>query len=176
MGEAGRARLFVAAWPPAALADELAGIARDVAGARWLPVETLHVTLRFLGDASPNEVGDALSAATFTRGTAQLELATSWLGRDSLVVRVRGVDDLAARVRAATASVCGTDRSTFRGHITLARVRGRDQEAARHALVGLPTPARTSAFDVSEVTLVRSNLTPRGAIYEVIRRYPCVDG
>ncbi|ANY17789.1 RNA 2',3'-cyclic phosphodiesterase [Bordetella pseudohinzii] len=53
---AGSARLFFALWPSAALAGQLAAWARHAqpyCGGRIMRADTLHITLAFLGPASP---------------------------------------------------------------------------------------------------------------------------
>ena len=46
-------RLFVALDMPWDLQDRLAGLATGIMGARWVPRENLHLTLRFIGEV-PN--------------------------------------------------------------------------------------------------------------------------
>ena len=59
------ARLFVAVWPPEAVAAELTALHRkDQRGVRFVRPENWHITLRFLGDADPDEVIDALDGTT----------------------------------------------------------------------------------------------------------------
>ena len=41
--------LFVAVPLPADIAERLAGLGGGVPGARWVPAENMHVTLRYLG-------------------------------------------------------------------------------------------------------------------------------
>ena len=43
-------RLFVGLELPHALSERLAGLAGGLAGARWVPPENYHVTLRFIGE------------------------------------------------------------------------------------------------------------------------------
>ena len=49
-------RLFFALWPPAETAHALGDWAREVAeqaGGKLTPIENIHLTLAFLGDADP---------------------------------------------------------------------------------------------------------------------------
>jgi 2'-5' RNA ligase len=49
------ARLFVALVPPAPVRAELAALAAPLAGVRWMPEENFHLTLRFIGDTTPEK-------------------------------------------------------------------------------------------------------------------------
>lgn len=161
-------RLFVAVWPTDAVLDVLADLERPHdQGVRWIPRENLHVTLRFLGDADEADVAGALGRATWRATTARLGPAIDVLGDHSLVLPVSGVDELAATAARATEGL-GTHRSRrpFHGHLTVARLARR---ARPHRAVGLRCGA---TFDVDEVALVASTLTPDGARYETLATWP----
>ena len=51
------ARLFIAVWPPEDVVSELTSLQRkDQRGVRFVPPDNWHITLRFLGDADPDQV------------------------------------------------------------------------------------------------------------------------
>ncbi len=163
------ARLFVAVELPAAVRDTLAALPRPAAAdVRWTPLPNLHVTLRFLGDAAVGEVAGRLDRATLPAATATLGPAVAELRPGLAVVPVAGCDELASAVVAATADVGAAppDRP-FRGHVTLARRRGRGRRLPA-GLVGTPVAAR---FDVTAVALVGSDTRPSGAVHTVLRRW-----
>src|SRR3712207_8208252 len=57
-------RLFVALGLPEALRDELSMMAGGIPGARWVPEENYHLTLRFIGEVpgwQAQEVDEALA-------------------------------------------------------------------------------------------------------------------
>jgi len=154
----------VGVWPPQTVVDALAVLPRPaVPGLRWTTPDQWHVTLRFLG---PVDLDDA--AAAFGRVApagpvvATLGPTVGSLGASVLQVPVAGLDDLAARVMAAL----GAGQRAFRGHLTLARARGRGGVDLR-PFTGAAVSARWS---VGELTLVRSHLEPAGARYEVVAR------
>jgi 2'-5' RNA ligase len=161
-------RLFVAVWPP----DDVVELLDDVErprdqGVKWVPIENLHITLRFLGDADVDEVSDRLDHVLLPAATAVLGPAFDLLGERSLVTPVSGVDDLAAVVQQAVRGLgAQRERKRFQGHITVARL-------ARHARpvrsAGRPFEA---SFEVTEVALVASTLTDTGAVYETVATWP----
>jgi 2'-5' RNA ligase len=165
-------RLFVAAVPPPGVLDAIAALARPAAdGVRWTTRSQWHVTLVFVGEREdPAPLAAALDAAPLAPAEATVgpEVATLFPGIVGL--RVAGLDDLAAGVAGALATVgVPPDPRPFDGHLTLARIdrrrrrgRGRDRGRGR-GLTGEPLAAH---FPVDEVHVVRSHLGSSGARYE----------
>ncbi len=160
-------RLFVAVWPPSGVVDALRPlVVPGEPGVRWVTPEQWHVTLRFLGDADPDEVATALRAAPLPAAEAGLGPTVARLGRFVVVVPVAGLDDLAAAVIGATADLGqAPDPRGFTGHLTVARLKQRG--ACRVA----GTPVRES-FPVTEVVLVSSRTDAAGPTYQVLERFP----
>jgi 2'-5' RNA ligase len=145
----------------------------DLPAVRWTREEAWHVTLRFLGGVGPHDVPGVAAALGVLRAlapvVAELGPATRRLGRSVLVLPVAGLGDVAAGVdeSLAIAGVAPEDRP-FRGHLTLARARGR--ASLPRGLSGAPLAAR---WVVDEVTLVESSLHgARGSRYTVLERVP----
>ena len=158
-------RLFVAALPDGPTGEMLRGLPRpDERGVRWVRPEQWHVTLRFIGACSVDAVESRLDGAALPRSHARLGPAVEWLG-PQLVVPVAGVDELAAAVHAVTDGIGEPPRPRFRGHLTIARTR----RSATSTVVGHPV---VGSFTVTEVALVRSELTPDGARYTALATYP----
>jgi len=166
----------VAVWPPDAVLRRLEALARPpTPGLRWTTSDQWHVTLRFLGAAPPVPAGDRLDAAPGLLGrgggpvTARLGPASAWFPRRRVLqIPVAGLDALAAAVVAATADTGDPDPGVpWRGHLTLARMRG-----------GAPGPSELAgtrveaSWPVEEITLVASELDPAGARYRIVRRVP----
>ena len=160
-------RLFIAVWPTEDAVEELAGLPRkDQRGVRFVPPESWHVTLRFLGEANPNEVIAALDEVEFPTSIARLGPGVDVLSDRSLVVPVAGVDPLAAVVRHHTAHIGQPARRRFVGHLTIARLKPHfDMPRAMGAFV-------QAEFEVGEVALVQSRLDPDGARYSTIHTWP----
>jgi 2'-5' RNA ligase len=161
-------RLFVAVWPSDDVCTQLEDLERPKdPGVKWVPADNLHVTLRFLGDADIDEVSDRLGDVTLPRVTARVGPANDVFAERSLILPVAGVDELAAVVVRATRGL-GTERERahYLGHITLARL-------ARGARPNRSVGARfTAEFEVDEVALVASTLTPSGAQYDTVGTWP----
>ena len=173
-------RTFIALEIPPAFADEAAGIARTLSQAvegRFIAREGYHLTLAFLGDiddAAVTRAMDALDAANASRAEesavplrteglgkfGRASDATLWLGiaPDPILV------ELAAAVRAQLAvHDVPFDKRPFRPHLTLAR-RARLPKGPRPPLA-FPAPAQATCL-----ALLKSTLTPEGALYKPLYR------
>jgi 2'-5' RNA ligase len=160
------ARLFVAAWPDDDTVAALRGLPGGTSpGERRVSPSNWHVTLRFIGEASVAEVVGLLDGAPLPRSTAVLGPLIERLDRRQVVVPVDGVDLLAAAVVRATRIVGEPARHRFVGHLTVARL-GPDGSSG---LLGAPF---AGSFDVDEIAVVSSELTPEGPIYSTVARLP----
>jgi 2'-5' RNA ligase len=162
------ARLFLAVWPPEDVVEELMALRRkDQRGVRFVPPGSWHVTLRFFGDARIDDVEAAMEDVDLPATTATLGPAVDVLGERALVVPVGGLDEIAARVTAATRSIGEPPpRRPFRGHLTIARIK---RDARMPPALGAMV---SGAFEVEEVALVRSRLDPDGARYDTVAEWP----
>jgi 2'-5' RNA ligase len=191
----GTSRLFVAAWLPAPLRQEAAGmlgrLRESEAEVRWVPPENLHVTLQFLGDVEAERAEELVGLLRGAlAGASAFPLALSGLG----TFPARGVPrvvwagfacggrELAAlasrleRVLVPAGFLAPSDRP-FRAHVTLGRPRSRrggtprGMESLRALLEQLPAPAGEERL-LEEVKLAASTLSPRGAHYREVARFP----
>lgn len=160
-------RLFVAVDPPDEVRHRLAhAVPRpDEPGVRWVPPDRWHVTLRFLGEADEGAAVAAITRLRAPRATATLGPRVARLGRNVVCLPVAGLDALAEAVEAATAGIGEPPDRRFRGHLTLARLRGR-------AACGVAGTAVSDAFEVDAVRLYRSTLRPDGAHHELVAEVP----
>ena len=161
------ARLFIAVWPPEEVVSELTGLHRkDQRGVRFVPPENWHITLRFIGDADPDRVVDALDGCSHPCVHTRLGPAVDMLAERALVIPAAGLDDLADHVSSLTSQIGKPTRQRFFGHLTLARVK---PNVAMPRALGTLVSAE---FDVDEIALVQSRLHPEGARYETIETWP----
>jgi 2'-5' RNA ligase len=177
-------RLFIAAEPPPAVCDELVHWGRRAAGrggsARRLDGGSLHLTLCFLGEqpaAAVPEIAGVLTAVAELAATVEdLHIgAPVWLPpqRPRVLAVAVGEDSGALRelhgaLGRELSQAIGWEppRERFRPHITLARMRPGSERARELP----PTPALS--FSPEAVTLLRSRLDPRGAVYTPLASIP----
>jgi len=161
------ARLFIAVWPPEEVVADLTALHRkDQRGVRFVPPESWHITLRFLGEARPDDVRAALEGWSMPAATVRLGPAVDVLAERALVLPASGLDDIADEVAERTAHLGEPPRKRFIGHLTLARVK---PYAQMPRVLGSMLDAE---FVADEVALVQSRLDPAGARYETIDTWP----
>ena len=172
-------RLFVAIRPPAPVRDALIDLMEGIAGARWQGDEQLHLTLRFIGEVE-GHVAEDIHAALGTIRCLPFELGVSRLGtfdrrgRPEVVwagvAPAEPVHALHKKVDQALARVgIPPDRRAFHPHVTLARL-GRGSGSVVEFLAR--PVAAIPRFAVEAMVLVESRLTPDGALYTQLERYP----
>jgi RNA 2',3'-cyclic 3'-phosphodiesterase len=179
-------RAFIAIELPDEVRRGLAGLRKEMQRdehrfVKWVDPEAIHLTLKFLGDVPSGRVTEiARTIEVAAKAVTPFELEVSGLGvfPNSKQVRVlwvgiggdvdrlkelqRGID-----TELAALSFAREDRP-FVPHLTLARVRQGASPSERRSLGEL---AKTAVFDdryeakVETVSLMRSELTPAGAIY-----------
>jgi RNA 2',3'-cyclic 3'-phosphodiesterase len=186
-------RLFVAVPLGEEARAAVAGLVEDVqAGAevaarrrrsavRWVRMDGLHVTLRFLGptpEARIPELGaivDEIAAAAMPfpvsiRGSGAFPSArrprTLWLGIDEGSAQLAALgQQLSDRLAQAG---WPTDDRTFRAHLTLARADGRREGPAVAALLAARAVGFETKFPASELVLFES-VTGGGPARYVVR-------
>ena len=160
-------RLFVCLWPPEEVVSVLEELHRkDQVGARFVPPENWHVTLRFFGNADPNVVAAALDTTRLDTTTVDLGPAVDVGNGRILFVPARGADDLAASVASSTRGLGDEPvRPRFLGHVTLARMKKRaNMPRALGELVN-------ASWSPSDIALVESNLRPDGPRYDTLQTW-----
>ncbi len=173
-------RLFAGLELPWEVKTQLAALAGGVPGARWIPAENYHLTLRFIGEVVPHQAEEYDHALAAVRGRGfPLVLASvgtfARAGRETtLWVGVERNDALAAlRTKIETAlqrAGAAPDRRRFAPHVALARL---DNAALprlaaflqRHSLF------RSAPLVVDRFTLFRSHLGKEAAVYTAEAEY-----
>ncbi len=167
-------RLFVALAIPAALKAQLAGLAGGIPGAKWVPPDNYHLTLRFIGQVEPwraQEVDEALATirarpfelslrgvGTFEKGGRIMAL---WVG----VERTDALAHLQGKVETALQRVgLEPERRRFAPHVTLART----EKAPPEKLIGFVQAHnlfRAPPITVDQFVLFSSRLGKEHSVY-----------
>jgi len=173
-----RRRVFFALWPDAAAAqslDTLAGIAHKAFAGRRMRRDTLHMTLAFIGEIEAARVADLLAAAGCVPlpGAFAMHIDRLHCWRHNRIVWC-GPSAMPAQLAALAASLATSlgeagfrlEARAFAAHATLLRNADCACEAPAFAPFDWP---------VADFVLVESNLTPAGARYAVIGRWPLAE-
>jgi RNA 2',3'-cyclic 3'-phosphodiesterase len=175
-------RTFVAVFPPQRVREALFRAAREVPASkafRLIGPEKLHLTLKFLGDVTEDDVSRVEQALEQLRGRHEpFEIETSGFGAFPSERRARilwaGVGEGSEPLRAVAQSVDDLlepvgfrrERRPYVPHLTLGRARGRQ---AKLDCASISPP--TLRFSVSGVDLVESVQGEDGVTYSVLETY-----
>ena len=146
---------------------------------RWVPPPNLHLTVRFIGSIdrqAVDEIADGLAQAAMRGFDLELGEAGNfkrgrlvrvvWLGLTSGIEPARM---LAAQVEAACVRAgLEPEHRAFQPHLTLARAKARFGAA----LPSLAPAPRLRPWRADELVLYQSHLSPKGSVYEPLRRLP----
>ena len=156
----------------AALQDDLRAVGAAVS---WVPPESLHLTLKFLGEIPENSRFDLQPPAPFDlelAGVGEFGGRVAWVGCRGALDPLR---ELAARAEAA-GERAGVPREArrFSPHVTIGRIRSnRNLDKLR----GRMTRWKEQVFGmwpVRRAVLFRSETSPGGSVYKVVAEYPCI--
>lgn len=186
-------RSFIAVELPAELVKRLKDFQSGLSSARlrcvkWVDPGSIHLTLKFLGNVDPGRleaVKDAAEAAVRSHRPFQLTTGSTgffpgpqrarvfWLALEGDIEELgrlqQGID------RAMSNLGFESENRPFTAHLTLARLREGCSSAERLEFAGLVRPA---AFEpgppmgVQAAALMRSQLTPKGAVYTRLAEFP----
>lgn len=170
--------------------DEVSGLAPQ---ARWVSSESLHVTLKFIGekpDAMVDDIQSALQSISGApcrvsfRGCGFFPTAKSarvfWVGIEA----DSGLATLAKRVENTLAKLgIPEEKREFSPHLTLARAAGgsgapawRKGDRPNRQFAALQSrraaPPEFGTMTAGEFFLYRSQLSPKGSRYTKIARFP----
>lgn len=161
---------------------------KRIADVRWVPANNMHVTVKFLGsceDNLPEKILSVLSSALSNFNSFHFKLGM--LGGFPALKRARvfwmgmaeGGDtmrELASLVEEALVPLgFKKEDRDFHPHVTLARLKkpfDLTEIAAGQDLENL----KKSLIKVKYLTLFKSTLTPKGAIYDVLAEIPLYSG
>lgn len=154
---------------------------------RWVPIENMHLTLKFLGNVSSANLdllaqavrSECAQIAPFTVSVEQLGCFPNprrprvlWIGLSA----PQELHRLQRQVEASTARLgYAPDHKPFSPHLTIGRVREQTTPQELQALTRLleqTALASLGGFTVNEVHLYKSDLKPEGAVYTRLAAAP----
>ncbi|UCF78962.1 MAG: RNA 2',3'-cyclic phosphodiesterase [Candidatus Eiseniibacteriota bacterium] len=174
-------RAFAAIFPPPHIAEALSDLVERLRGrchgVKWVEKENMHLTLRFFGDLSDEQITAAgLCMSELSQQETSFSARMGTVGCFPSVSRARviwvGVDEgreQLARLAGAldekfAAAGLGQSDKPFSAHLTVGRVRApRRNPELEEAIRSLTFPE--GEFIIDSLTLTRSELTPKGPIY-----------
>ena len=181
-----RIRSFIAIELPPPIRAELGSIQEKLKAGRhpfvkWVDPEGIHLTLKFLGGVDSNLMPDIIEAMTraaqpaapFSLQMGGLGVFPGWQRPQVVWVGMGGeVDKLVALQRDIEAALSplgfAPENRPFRGHLTLGRLRERASPRDKQSFGNWAQSVRFESklsFEVKALSLMKSQLTPSGAIY-----------
>jgi 2'-5' RNA ligase len=189
-------RAFIAIELPTAIRDQLAAVEQRLKprlpdrSVRWVKPDGIHLTLKFLGQVPADQIGlitSSLKMAAAAQPAFQLDVSGAgcfpnlqrprviWIGVDE----VGTGGHLTALQRAVELAIeplgYPAERRPFSPHLTLGRV-ARDVGHVDLKRIGEVINAAAigslGRWDVAQVTLIKSELTPNGAVYTSLAQAP----
>ena len=151
---------------------------------RWVDPNSIHLTLKFLGNISVDRTGEITRAIeTATQGISPFHLEVkglgvfphlrrvqvAWIGLSGDVERLNQIQQ---RLESELTPLGFAPESrSFTPHLTLARLRDQASPSERQSFGQLIANTRIEAiydFNVDSIKLMRSQLTREGAIYSCL--------
>jgi 2'-5' RNA ligase len=173
-------RLFAAFTLPESVTADLSLRQKGILGARWRPLESLHVTLRFFGPLPENKADDLDSELSAIAGRS-FDLALKGVGVFGEGVDVHAVwagtapcqplTQLAKRCeRAARRAGLPSEKRAYRPHVTLAYLRKVSSDEVG-AWIQQNNLLKSDNFPVNRFGLYSSWPGEDGAVYQMERVY-----
>ena len=183
-------RLFIAVNIKAETKNKIAGIQSALkkgpasADVKWIETENLHLTLKFLGevegDKQENLVSEKLRQAIIGIKKFEIDFEKIGVYPNETAPRVlwlgvgKGKEELASLANRIENSLSAIgfekEKRPFSAHLTLGRFKS--SQKGREKISGIigKMPSEKISDIVEAVYLMKSTLTPRGPIYEVVEK------
>jgi 2'-5' RNA ligase len=182
-------RSFIAIEVPSSLLTQIGQLQEELrrtqADVKWVRPESIHLTLKFLGPVSEealDKLSLAISPLIASRETFNLRIhglgcfpsirnpRVLWVGID------RGVEQISplreAIERKAVELSFSPELRPFTPHLTIGRVRSSKGKEILAQAIETRKNIEIGAFQAEEVFLIKSKLTPSGAIYTRLKTFP----
>ena len=184
-------RLFIAIELPdlvkGMLSDLVGELRPKLKGWRWIRVENLHLTIKFLGELDEqdlNMVQECLRVCICKKAIAPIRFQIASIGvfpsiRHPSVLwcgmleEERVLQMLAADLENDLEKIgFQKEERSFHPHITIARASKKDPAIIVQRDIEMYKERVFAAFDATMISLLKSSLTPQGAIYETLFQVP----
>ncbi len=173
-------RLFIAVSIPTAITAGIAGLGRSIPGARPVPVEQMHLTLKFIGEVEGSRILDIrgalseISRPQFTLGLRGVGVfpprgipRVLWAGvapLDELIALRQVIEKKLAEI------AIPREKQKYSPHLTLARLNNAPLRHLQQFLAGNAL-LQSPEFTVAAFTLYSSHLSSKGAMHTAIETY-----
>jgi 2'-5' RNA ligase len=177
-------RLFVAIELPGQLRHALSEVHRNIRAsthsARWVAPESIHLTLKFLGEvkeSSINAIKDVLADITWQPFTVTVRGLGFFPAKRSPRIFWAGMEaptlvELAAEIDKRLEKLgFEKEKRAFHPHVTLARAKGDRMEPELVAALSSLENHEFGSFVADRFLLFQSTLSGAGAIYTKLREY-----
>lgn len=160
---------------------ELKKIDADI---KWVNPKMIHLTLKFLGDVPQNDLDKVCAAIEeglrdFSKFKFQINSLGCFPPKDLPRIIWAGIDagsdllkQIAETLSTHVSAFCEEKNDKeFSAHITLGRVRSNKNVMRLVNLIKTAPPKLSEAQNIDHVTLFKSDLTPSGPIYSIIKTF-----
>ena len=177
-------RLFIAVDLPDTINENLEAMFFGIPGARWVALDQLHLTVRFIGDVDGalfHDIKNTLEEVNIPPFDLQLKGVghfpprgtprVIWVGLKKskpLELLRKKIDTALMKIRVEP------ERRKFSPHITLARLKNSPIQKVANFLSGNGLFSQ-EPFQVDDFKLYSSTLTSKGAIHTIERIYSLTD-
>ena len=158
------------------------------ADVRWTPIESIHLTVKFLGEIEPSVLpllADGVRRAVANSGVFSLRLHglgafPSLRSPNILWCGVQGDIERLQALQQAVESACAqlgfaSEQRPFRPHLTLGRIRSRRNLRPLLNCIRINSPLECVAA-IERINVYQSSLSPRGAIHKILESFPLGGG
>ena len=180
-------RTFIALELPATAVSLLQEVQQELKQlkirARWVRPENIHLTLKFLGDINPDDVGkisDAMAAAAADISPVTLSIGgigvfpgikrprVIWIG---LGGKVQDLLALQGRLETELDTLgFPMENRAFKAHLTLGRIKQAAHPEVIRQLMGQYAGLDSDEFTCDQIILFKSDLKPSGAEYSKVKQ------
>ena len=176
-------RLFIAIELPNEVRKKLADVQRalrPLADAKWVDPESIHITLKFLGEVPEKQLDDineAMTGLSWKPFTITVRGVGFFPGNRSPRVFWAGLEaptmqGLAEQLDSKMDQLgFEKEKRAFRPHITLARARDTRLDSTLVSGASQYEEHDFGSFVADRVFIIKSTLTPTGSVYEKLKEY-----